>query len=174
MKDTDLEILRSEGEGTTLEYKESVSTSFAREGFWRQGAASQKLTRDEIREFFRHEGAIRFDLAHCPRFRYPDDFDRGKFDAWLGLSRITDSAAIEDVLVNIEAAERLDDRLIFRNAGALFFAREPQRFFPQAYVTCLLAKGRDKVHVLDRKDFAGGVIADVEDTLRFMERNTLR
>lgn len=59
--------------------------------FWRQGAASQKLSRGEIRDFFRAEGVIRFDLTPCPRFRYPEDFDREKFDAWLRLSGITES-----------------------------------------------------------------------------------
>ena len=42
----------------------------------------------------------------------------------------------------------------------------------QAYVTCLLFKGTSKVHVLSRKDFADGVVADIEDSLRFIERNT--
>ena len=46
--------------------------------FWRQGAVTQKLNRDEIRDFFRVEGVIRFDLSPCPRFRYPEDFDREK------------------------------------------------------------------------------------------------
>ena len=141
----DLRILIQEGEGTTLEFKESLSSSFARElvalantiggkiligvrddgtvigvhdsntirariqdiarncdppvkvlaepvggvfavhvresaakpvqcgdgFFWRQGAVTQKLNRDEIRDFFRVEGVIRFDLSPCPRFRYP-------------------------------------------------------------------------------------------------------
>lgn len=74
--------------------------------------------------------------------------------------------------MNIEAAERSGGKLLFRNAGVLFFAREPRRFFNQAYVTCLLFKGTSKVHVLDRKDFAGGIVADIEDSLRFIERNT--
>jgi ATP-dependent DNA helicase RecG len=59
-----------------------------------------------------------------------------------------------------------------RNAGVLFFARDVRRFFDQAYITYLLAKGTDKVHVLDRKDFAGGVVADIEESLRFIERDT--
>ncbi len=67
---------------------------------------------------------------------------------------------------------RESGRLLFRNAGVLFFAREPRRFFNQAYVTCLLFKGTAKVSVLDRKDFAGGVVADIEDSMRFIERNT--
>ena len=47
-----------------------------------------------------------------------------------------------------------------------------RHFFPQAYITCLLAKGKDKVHILDRKDFEGGLVADIENALRFIERNT--
>ena len=67
------------------------------------------------------------------------------------------------MLVNIEAAERSGGKLLFRNAGVLFFARNVRHFFNQAYITCLLAKGTDKVHVLDRKDFDGGIVADIED-----------
>ena len=246
MKRLDIDILLQEGEGTMLEYKENLSSSFARElvamantaggkillgvrddgtvkgfpdsneqrariqdiarncdppvkvlvqrvgevmvvtvresnakpvqcsdgFFWRQGAVTQKLSRDEIRDFFRNEGGIRFDLSLCPKFRYPQDFDRVKYDAWFRLSGITGRPRTEDVLVNIEAAEHASGRLVFRNAGVLFFARNVRRFFNQAYITCLLAKGADKVHVLDRKDFDGGIVADIEDAMRFIERNT--
>ena len=247
MTPADLDILLQQGEGTTLEFKESLSsTSFARElvalantvggrillgvrddgtvvgvkdsnvlrarvqdiarncdppvkvlvepvgevfvvhvresdakpvqcsdgFFWRQGAVTQKLGRDEIRDFFRTEGVIRFDLSPCPRFSYPEDFDHDKFNAWLGQSGITGSAPVEDVLVNIEVAERAGDRLLFRNAGVLFFARKVRRFFPEAYITCLLGRGTDKVHILDRKDFDGGIVADIEDAMRFVGRNT--
>ena len=140
--------------------------------FWRQGAATQKLSRAEIRDFFQAEGAIRFDLSPCPRFRYPEDFDHEKFDIWLSHSGIIGRPQVEDVLVNIEAAERARGTLLFRNAGVLFFARSVRRFFPEAYITCLLARGTDKVHILDRKDFDGGIVADIEDALRFIERNT--
>jgi ATP-dependent DNA helicase RecG len=246
MKPEQLEILLQEGEGTMLEYKESLSTSFARElvalantlggrillgvrddgsvsgiqdsnemrsriqdtarncdppiqvlvepfgkvlvvtvresnakpvqcregFFWRQGAVTQKLSRNEIRDFFRSEGVIRFDLCVNPRFQYPDDFDQDKFNAWIKASNITGKPNTEDVLVNIEAAERSSGKLLFRNAGVLFFAKDVRRFFNQAYITCLLAKGTDKVHILDRKDFDGGVVADIEDAMRFIERNS--
>ncbi len=62
--------------------------------------------------------------------------------------------------------------LEYKEGLSASFAREPRRFFNQAYVTCLLFKGTSKVHVLDRKDFAGGIVADIEDSLRFIERNT--
>ena len=246
MTTDDLHILLQEGEGTTLEFKESFSPSFTRElvalantiggkiilgvrddgvvtgvqdsnslrsriqdvarncdppvtvhlervgkvfavhvresngkpvqcsegFFWRQGSVTQKMSRDEIRDFFRFEGAIRFDLSPCPKFVYPEDFDREKYDAWLSLSGISGRPPVEDVLVNIEVAERANGKLLFRNAGVLFFAKNVRRFFPEAYITCLLARGAEKVHILDRKDFDGGIVADIEDALRFVERNT--
>ena len=246
MKLSDLDILVSEGEGSTLEYKESLSSSFARglvalantaggnillgvtddgmvkgisdsnalrgriqdmarncdppvtvlvervgevtvvtvcesdakpvqcrEGFfWRQGAVTQKLSRNEIRDLFRSEGSIRFDLTPCPGFRYPQDFDREKYLRWLRLSGISGRPRTEDVLPNIEAAERAGGKLLFRNAGVLFFAKNVRHFFNQAYITCLLSRGTDKAHVLDRKDFDGGIVADIEDAMLFVERNT--
>lgn len=138
----------------------------------RQGAVTQKLSREEIRGLFQQAGAIRFDLSICTRFRYPSDFDPDKYVHWQQKSTIFRGGVVEDILTNIEVAERAGDKLLFRNAGVLFFARDPRRFFNQAYVTCLLFKGTSKVHVLDRKDFAGGVVADIEDSLRFIERNT--
>ena len=245
LAETDIDILVQQGEGTTLEFKESLSASFARElvalantkggrillgvsddgvvkgvkdsnalrariqniarncnppvralanrvgevfvvevgeasekpvqcsdgFFWRRGAETQKLSRDEIRDFFRAEGEILFDLSRCPRFNYPEDFDQDKFNAWLRLSGIT-AGSVEDVLVNIEVAERVGDRLLFRNAGVLFFAKNVRHFFTDAYITCLLGRGTDKVHILDRKDFDGGIVADIEDAMRFIERNT--
>ena len=246
MTSADLERLIQEGEGTTLEFKESLSASFAREVvalantlggkillgvrddgsvagirdtnalrariqdiarncdppvririeqsagvtvvhvreseakpvqcsdgfFWRQGAVTQKLSRVELRDFFREEGAIRFDLSPSPRFRYPDDFDAEKFDAWLSRSGITGRPRVEDVLVNIGAAERVGGELVFLNAGTLFFAKNVRRFFPDAYITCLLAKGTEKVRILDRKDFSDGILADIENAMGFVERNT--
>ena len=112
-----------------------------------------------------------FDLSPCPRFNYPEDFDHDKFNAWLRLSGIT-AGSVEDVLVNIEVAERTGDRLLFRNAGVLFFAKNVRHFFSEAYITCLLGRGTDKVHILDRKDFDSGIVADIEDAMRFIERNT--
>jgi ATP-dependent DNA helicase RecG len=162
------------GEVTVVTVRESDGKPVqCREGFfWRQGAVTQKLSRNEIRDLFRSEGAIRFDLSPCPGFRYPEDFDREKYLRWLRLSGISGRPQTEDVLVNIEAAEHAGGKLLFRNAGVLFFAKNVRHYFNQAYITCLLARGTDKVHVLDRKDFDGGIVADIEDAMRFVERNT--
>lgn len=140
--------------------------------FWRQGAATQKTNRDELRDFFRQGGSIRFDRSICPRFNYPEDFDREKFETWLNLASISGGETDEEILVNIGAAEWAGRRLLFRNVGVLFFAKNVRRFLPQAYITCLLAKETGKAGIIDRKDFAGGLVADIEDALQFVDRNT--
>ena len=144
-----------------------------RDGFFaRQGAMTQKLSRNEILEFFQAEGALEFDRSFCPRFQYPEDFDQAKFDDWFRRSRITGLASTEEMLVNIGVAERTDGQLRFRNAGVLFFAKNVRRFFPDAYITCLMGQGTDKVHILDRSDLEGGVVADIENAMAFIDRNT--
>ena len=144
-----------------------------RDGFFaRQGAMTQKLSRSEILGFFQTEGALEFDRSFCPRFKYPEDFDQAKFDDWFRRSRITDLASTEEMLVNIGVAERTGGQLRLRNAGVLFFAKNVRQFFPDAYITCLMGQGTDKVHILDRSDLEGGVVADIENAMAFIDRNT--
>ena len=144
-----------------------------RNGFFaRQGAMTQKLSRSEILGFFQTEGALEFDRSFCPRFKYPEDFDQAKFDDWFRRSRITDLASTEEMLVNIGVAERTGGQLRLRNAGVLFFAKNVRQFFPDAYITCLMGQGTDKVHILDRSDLEGGVVADIENAMAFIDRNT--
>ncbi|MDP6668366.1 MAG: putative DNA binding domain-containing protein, partial [Candidatus Krumholzibacteria bacterium] len=53
------------GEVTVVSVQESeIKPVQCRDGFfWRQGAVTQKLSREEIRTFFQQEQAIQFDLA---------------------------------------------------------------------------------------------------------------
>jgi len=76
------------------------SASEVRKAMW---SAFRALTSFAgILDFRKHP----FDLAPCPSFRYPKDFDRAKYNNWLKLSGITGRQRIEDVLVNIEALRR--------------------------------------------------------------------
>src|SRR5450759_2128621 len=99
-------LLQRIGEITAVTVRESDTKPVqCSDGFfWRQGAVTQKLSREEIRDLFQQVGAIRFDLSICPRFRYPVDFDPNKFKDWLSKSTISRSGSVEDILVNIQAA----------------------------------------------------------------------
>ena len=77
------------------------------------------------------------------------------------------------MLVNIEVAERAGDRLLFRNAGVLFFAKKVRRFFSEAYITCLLGRGTARcISWTARTLTTASCVADIEDAMRFIERNT--
>ncbi|MBI2357667.1 MAG: ATP-binding protein, partial [Deltaproteobacteria bacterium] len=54
-------VVEPVGKVLAITVRESESKPVqCREGFfWRQGASTQKLSRDEIREFFRSEGTVR-------------------------------------------------------------------------------------------------------------------
>ena len=53
-------------------------------GFYlRQGANSQKMSRDEILDFAIGEGKIRFDEQVNKEFKYPQDFDEERFKLFL-------------------------------------------------------------------------------------------
>ena len=57
-------------------------------GFYKRiGAISQKMKRDEIRDFFISEGKIKFDELINTKFKYPKDFSREKLNKFLELDQ---------------------------------------------------------------------------------------
>ncbi len=143
------------------------------EGFFlRVGANSQKMKRDELLEFARRVQPFCFDEQACQAFQYPKDFDTDAFRRYLARAEIARSSlSREDILCNLGVAMRKGKRLIFNNAGVLFFAKKPTNFIRQAQVTCLLLAGLDKVHILDRKDLADNLMENVQQAMIFLKRH---
>ena len=50
----------------------------------REGANSQQLSREEIREFFYAEGLVYFDETPCPAFSLEDDLDEDRWALFVG------------------------------------------------------------------------------------------
>ncbi|HKJ90110.1 MAG TPA: RNA-binding domain-containing protein, partial [Oceanipulchritudo sp.] len=113
--------------------------------FMRMGANSQKLTRNQIIEFFQKEGRIRWDELHHTKACYPDDFDPEAFSRFLKLAGISCTIDREALLRNLDC---LSDDNQLTNAGVLFFARDIDFLLNHAIVVCALYKGTEKVHVL--------------------------
>ena len=65
------------------------------------------------------------------------------------------------------------DRTSFKlnNAGVLLLGHHTQHYLPQSIVTCVLYKGREKIHVLDRKDMAYDLITNVEEAMIFLKKH---
>lgn len=58
------------------------------------------------------------------------------------------------------------------NAAALLFARNPQRFVPEALVKCARFLGTSSVEFLDEQTLEGNVLAQLDGALAFIKRNT--
>ena len=59
----------------TMPVQDNKPYSFGGKFFMREGANSQQLSREEIREFFYAEGLVYFDETPCPAFSLEDDLD---------------------------------------------------------------------------------------------------
>ncbi|MBU4484957.1 putative DNA binding domain-containing protein, partial [bacterium] len=159
-----LEVIISEG--TNKPYR-------CQSGFYlRTGPNSQKLTRDEIINFAIGEGRIRFDEQYNPHFEFNKNFSNEQYLDFLNSAKITANISPEDVLLNIGAAEKQKNSLLFTNAAVLFFSLYPQDFFPEAYITCIRYRGNDRVSIIDRKDMKGPLIPQLKSSIDFFKRHT--
>lgn len=138
-------------------------------GFYKRiGPNSQKMTRDEIIDFFKSEGKIRFDELTEPKFSYPKDFDKNKLLRFLELAELSKSIKPETVLLSLGVAEKQEGKLYFNNAGVLFFAKEPQKFVPWSVFTVVLFKDKEGADVIDRKEITGSLFEIVDKVMDFV------
>lgn len=143
-----------------------------REGFYvRNGPSTQKLKRDEIVSYINQTNKIRFDEALNERFQYPNDFSKESFDEYLKTSGITTHASVKDILISLGVALEDENQFKFTNAGVLFFAKDPQHFFPESYITAVKYKTNERFSILDKKDFKGSPLSQIEQTLAFIIRH---
>ncbi|MBT7260266.1 MAG: hypothetical protein HN888_04010 [Desulfobacula sp.] len=141
-------------------------------GFYtRVGPNAQKMNRNQIIDFFQSEGQIRFEELMNLTFDGETDFDPDKLDHFLELSGISKVLDTRAILLNLGVAEKQEGSLIFNNTGILFFAKNLDRFYPHAGITCALYKGLEKVDVLDRKDFNKDIVSNVDNAMLFLRQH---
>lgn len=84
---------------------------------------------------------------------------------------ITTNVSAVDVLISLNVAEELQGKLKFKNAGVLFFAKDPQKFFPESYITAVKYKTDERFSIIDKKDFKGSPIVQIDNSLSFILRH---
>ena len=142
------------------------------EGFYmRTGPTTEKMKRDEIVNFFQGEGKIRFDKLIDQKFDFYRDFERERLQDFISRAGIKTDLNTADVLINLGIAEKQEGKIYLNNGGILFFARDVKEFFNFAYITCARFKGNDRSFVIDRTDIYGSLIAQVEESMKFVKRN---
>lgn len=132
--------------------------------YLRDGASSQQMTRDEIREFFFREGVIRFDEMANQWYDIGVDLTEtlyAQFAERAGLPRDLDSMR---ALENLHLTR--DGRMT--NAGAWLLTDDILKFNSAANVSCALFMGTTKTRILDRKDFNGDVYSNYQATINYL------
>ncbi|MFH1505886.1 MAG: ATP-binding protein, partial [archaeon] len=133
--------------------------------FMRQGANSQQLDRDEIRDLFRQERKLLFDERPNHKFDLDKDLNNSRFDDFLGKARISPVLGKRDVLENMQLLEEG----YLRNAGVLLFCKDVKRFFLNGTINCFLYQGKDKYKILDNKEFCRDIYSNYEDAMNFLK-----
>ena len=141
-------------------------------GFYlRQGPNSQKMKRDEIFEFAITEGKIKFDAQLNKNFNFEEDFDKKKLDEYLKLAKIKKNLDVESILLNLGVAIKKNEKIIFNNAGILFFSKQPEKFFSTSKVICVNYQTNEKLNILDKKVFDNGIINNIQAVMNYVKKH---
>jgi len=142
------------------------------EGFYmRQGANSQKMSRDEILSVAISEGKLRFDEKINRKFDFEGDFNEKGFVEFLKKMNVSRVMTKDRILENLLLGKFLKGKFKLNNAGVLFFAKEPDKFIVNNFVRCVLYKGKERVDVIDRKDFTGDLLSNYLDGISFLKQH---
>ncbi|MFH1729780.1 MAG: RNA-binding domain-containing protein [Pseudomonadota bacterium] len=140
-------------------------------GFYlRMGANTQKLTRDEIMQFAISEGKKLFDEQICDDFVFLDDFDEDKLKSYLKEAKIESELDNKSILLNLGVAKLINKQFKFTNAGILFFAKKPSKYFMTTKVVCAEYATNEKVKILDRKIYDEGILKNLKNAINFISK----
>lgn len=143
--------------------------SYKNVAYKRIGAHDKPLSPEEVIEFAKDSGRIRWDGQICEGASY-DDINKEKVKSFLRKAKAERNFDINPETPVKEAFERL--RLIkdgkLTNASVLLFGKNPQKFFLQARIRCARFKGTTAVDFIDMKIIEDNIIDQVDDAERFI------
>ena len=141
-------------------------------GFYiRSGSTSQKLNAQEIKDFM-EEDLLNFDKVFCKDFDFKKDFDKEKLFSFMDRTGIKYSRRNHiQLLENLKVAKRQGSKIMFNNAGALFFSKGLNRIYFHTEIACGAFKGTDKALVLDSARFNTDLIGNIEGAMSFLWKN---
>jgi ATP-dependent DNA helicase RecG len=149
----------------TVPAQHSKPYSFGGKFFIREGASSQQMSREEIREFFYKEGLIHFDETPCERFSLTDDLTD---DVWALFRRRAKIPAEMEPVTALTNLHLLGANGRMSHAGAWLLARDIRKFNTSADAACALFMGTDKVRILDRRGFSSDVYSMIDEVVAYI------
>ena len=139
--------------------------SFGGRFFVREGATSQQMSRDEIREFFFREGLIREDETPCSAFDLSEEITSARWAEFAERTGIDPGMDPLPVLENLHLVR--DSKTT--HAGAWLLADDITRFTIQASVICAVFQGSTKTNILDRREFRGNLYSIYQDVMGYLQ-----
>lgn len=141
-------------------------------GFYiRSGACSVKLSTQEIIDFIKTEGRVRFENLQVPAVEYESGMDVTAIKRFIKLSGISEVIGVEEMLTNLGVLHFEGTKRILNNAGVLLFAKDPTYILPHSAISCVLFKGDRKVHIIDRKILEFDLLSNIDQAMAFLERH---
>ena len=142
-------------------------------GFYvRSGSISRKLSKAEIVSFMEKEDRLDFDNIPCKEFDFKKNFDKEKLFHFMDRTGLKYSRKNHiQILENLKVIKRNGSKIIFNNAGVLFFSKNLNSLFSHTEIACGAFKGTDKVHVIDSARFNTDLIGNVEGAMSFLWKN---
>ncbi len=145
--------------------QQSKPYSFGGKFFIREGASSQQMSREEIREFFFKEGLIRFDETPCRSFDLERDLTEENWERFAQRAGLPEGLEPVATLQNLHLAKVGE----MTHAGAWLLAEDITHHTLRAGVTCAVLRGVTKTHILDRKEFTGDLYSTFEDCMTYLQ-----
>jgi len=141
-------------------------------GFYlRNGATTQRLSREEISKILGIEGKLRFDEIMVPRFDFYTHFDKAKYDRIVRMGELQTGSDIDTTLSNLHVAERQNGELIFNNTGVLFFARNLADFYYHTGIDCVLYEGPERDQVIAKRSNNEDILSAIDGAMNFIKEN---
>ncbi|MDG6225734.1 MAG: ATP-binding protein [Candidatus Thermoplasmatota archaeon] len=154
--------------------KSSHLHTYRNVAYMRIGTMCKPLSIEELVEKASESLLLRFDQMTNP-YASMNDFDPGlvkRFFSKRNESRNVSipDASIDDTLLMIGAANRVNSHICPTNAGILFFFKDPQRIFVQSSVRVVVFRDNDMLESLDTRIFKGPLNMIIEDVVPFIDR----
>lgn len=147
--------------------------------FKRVGKSTVRMSKDEYEKTIleKHKEKLQFDKQICKEVTL-EDIDKNKVKWYLGkreeIRRVKKPASLSytNLLMNLGAIKKYNDKTKLTNAGILFFGKNPQKFFIQSQLRVVKFKGVKVTHpTIDKIDCSGTLWEMVEQSEDFIRKN---
>ncbi|MCK5081968.1 MAG: putative DNA binding domain-containing protein [Candidatus Omnitrophica bacterium] len=135
--------------------------------FRRLDGITQKMSRKEIEFIFRHAFKTSFEFDECPKVKW-DDISKEKISGFFKEADIA-MRTIDEKKVLMSLG--MSDGKHVNNAGVLFFSKEPQKHILHCEMILAAFKGKNRLHIYDRKDVRDDLLTQFNEAMTFIQKH---